>query len=512
MSKLKELFFNWRTLLLILFLVASIVAINPKIGAQGVLINSVATNSSAELNGLQPDIKITSINGISIKNVADYERAISGIQPNDIIRLETNKGSYSFVVEEKNNQTFIGIEVGDVPKSNLKQGLDLVGGVRVVLKPDSELTQQQFDDLTAITQKRLNAFGLKDISVRQISNLQGDRFLLVEMAGTTEQQAINLVAQQGKFEAKIGNETVFVGGADIRQVCRSADCAFIETCNQQGNGEWVCQYQFKVDVSPESAKRHSEITRKLGTIQVGNEIYLEKKLDLYLDNELVESLYISESLRGIEATSFVIQGPGVGNTKEAAAQDALARMKQMQTILITGALPVKLSIVKTDIVSPTLGEQFLKYAIISIIGALIAVAAIVFTRYRKLKIATAVLVTGFSEVLIILGLAALIHWSIDLAAIAAIIAAVGTGVDAQIIITDETISGEKLQGGWKERMKRAFFIVFGSYATLIAAMLPLWAIGSTMLKGFAIITIIGASIGVFITRPAYARFVEVLLK
>jgi len=32
------------------------------------------------------------------------------------------------------------------------------------------------------------------------------------------------------------------------------------------------------------------------------------------------------------------------------------------------------------------------------------------------------------------------------------------------------------------------------------------------LKGFAIVTILGVSIGVFITRPAYAKIIEVLLK
>jgi len=43
-------------------------------------------------------------------------------------------------------------------------------------------------------------------------------------------------------------------------------------------------------------------------------------------------------------------------------------------------------------------------------------------------------------------------------------------------------------------------------------MLPLWFMGAGLLKGFAIVTILGVSIGVFITRPAYAKIIEVLLK
>jgi hypothetical protein len=52
----------------------------------------------------------------------------------------------------------------------------------------------------------------------------------------------------------------------------------------------------------------------------------------------------------------------------------------------------------------------------------------------------------------------------------------------------------------------------GDGKTVLAAMLPLYGFGTAMLKGFAIITVLGVSIGVFITRPAFAKIVEILLK
>ena len=51
-----------------------------------------------------------------------------------------------------------------------------------------------------------------------------------------------------------------------------------------------------------------------------------------------------------------------------------------------------------------------------------------------------------------------------------------------------------------------------AYFTGVAAMVPLLFAGAGLLKGFALTTIIGISIGVFITRPAFAAAVEVLLK
>jgi len=512
MGKLKEIFTSWRVLLLILFILGSIVAISPKFGETGVEISAVSTNSSAELNGIVPGLVVNDVNGDSITTPEDFYSSISSVMPGDTVRLNTDRGAFSFVAESRDNETFLGIDVQQVPHTNLKQGLDLVGGVRVVLVPAEPINAQQMQDVIEITQKRLNAFGLADISVRQINDLQGNQFLLVEIPGTTEQQAAKLIAQQGKFEAKIGNDTVFVGGTDIKQVCRSADCAFVTECGQTSDTEWACSYQFRVDVSPESARKHADITSRLGTTLVGNEVYLEKQLDLYLDDALVQSLYISENLKGIESTSFVIQGPGTGATEQAAIDDALTRMKESQTILISGALPVKLNVEKIDIVSPNLGEQFLNYALLAIIGAVIAVGLIIFVRYKNWKIASAVLLTGLSEVLIIFGIAALIKWNLDLASIAGIIATVGTGVDAQIVIADEIQTGETSQRGWKERMKRAFGIIFGSYATVIAAMIPLFALGSTVLRGFAIVTIIGVTIGVFVTRPAFAKVIEALMK
>ena len=119
--------------------------------------------------------------------------------------------------------------------------------------------------------------------------------------------------------------------------------------------------------------------------------------------------------------------------------------------------------------------------------------------------------TSLSEVVILLGIASLIGWNIDLAAIAGIIIAVGTGVDHQIIITDETLKGAAEFYSWKQRIKRAFFIITASYLTILVAMLPLLFAGAGLLKGFAIIIIIGFSVGVFITRPAFASIIEILL-
>ncbi len=167
-----------------------------------------------------------------------------------------------------------------------------------------------------------------------------------------------------------------------------------------------------------------------------------------------------------------------------------------------------IEIEKLDTISPVLGKSFIKNAFLVAILAMSSVALVVFIRYKTFKIIFPMLITMGSEIIIILGFAAIIRWNLDLAAIAGVIAAVGTGVDDQIVITDEVLKGSEKYLNWKQKIKRAFFIILTAYFTTVAAMVPLWNAGAGLIRGFAITTIVGVTIGVLITRPAFASIVE----
>lgn len=269
-----------------------------------------------------------------------------------------------------------------------------------------------------------------------------------------------------------------------------------------------------IRLSPSAAKKHAEVTNKLDIVssESGNQI-LSEKIDFFLDGKKVDSLQISADLKGAEATSIAISGPGSAQTKIGAVDSALQNMDKLQTILITGSLPFDIEIVKLDSISPVLGKSFINNAFVTGIIAFIGVAVVIFIRYRKIKILLPMMLTSGIEIFLTLGFAAVIQWNLDIASIAGIIAAVGTGVDDQIVIVDEVLKGATdTLYTWKERIKRAFFIVFIAYAATVAAMVPLLTAGAGLLRGFAITTIIGVSIGVFLTRPAFASVVERIMK
>lgn len=196
---------------------------------------------------------------------------------------------------------------------------------------------------------------------------------------------------------------------------------------------------------------------------------------------------------------------------------AKQRLDDLRILLKSGALPIPIIAINKQTVSPALGEQFLTNVWIMGLLALGVVSLIVFLRYRKWKVVAPVLVVGLSEVLMILGFAALVKWNLDLASMAGILAAVGTGVDSEVIMTDEILQGEEEEShdekGWLTKAKRAFFMVAASAATGLAAIIPLLVLGSGIgkLSGFAITTIAGILMGVLISRPAFQEIIKSVL-
>ena len=499
---------NWKIWLLIVVLVLSLLAIfgmPPALLQKGVIVSSIEQDSNLYSQGMRQGQIILSINDQTIKDLDEYHSFLSSVFPSEEnIKLTFKTRSEEYIILANQTPEII---VEGIAGTRIKLGLDLAGGSRALVKAENKtLNVKEINDLVSITSNRLNEFGLTDLKVRPVSDLSGDHFMLIEIAGATPKDLKKLISEQGKFEAKIGEDVVFIGGnRDIASVGRDAQNSRIEGCDRAEEG-YVCRFSFSITLSADAAKKHAELTDALTVNATPQGNYLSEKLDLYLDEKLVDSLLISEGLKGRLTTQIAISGSGSGPTEEEAYNGAKEDMKKLQTILITGSLPYKLEIVKLDTISPILGENFVNSILFAGLAALLAVALIVFIRYRNIKAALALLVTVVSEIIIILGIASLIDWNLDLLSIAGILATIGTGIDQQIIILDE--SKESTIMSLKQKLKRAFSIILGAYFTVAVALIPLLWAGAGLLKGFAITTIIGITVGVLITRPAFTEMVK----
>ncbi len=510
--KALNMFKKPRIILLIVVILISIILINPTFNTDGVAIKSVEKDSQAYNagirveNDLSPRAReiINFVDGQEVKNLEDYSRLISNIENSSTFRLRTNEREYTLLKQEN-----LGLAVDKVAENNLRLGLDLQGGTRVLLKPKEKVDSTTLAQLRDVIDARLNAFGLGDIEVRVANDLfRDDNFIVVEVAGASKEEVEDKVRQQGKFEAKIGEEVVFTGGNDILNVYKNDGTrAYIHNCGQVPAEGYLCEFTFQVDISQNAARKFAEATKDLEV----NGTSLSKTIDFYLDDNFIgdKGLLIAADLKGRPATQISISGPGKGASLKEAEQDAVTGMNELQTVLITGSLPVEIQIERLDSISPTVGSEVINNAIKAALVALLAVGLVIYIRYRKFRISVPMMIIVLSEIIITLGVAALFKWNLDLAAIAGIIAAVGTGVDDQIVIADETSKKEGTYN-WKERMKRAFFIIMVAYVTTFAVMVTLFWVSAGLFKGFAFTTIVGITIGVLITRPAYGKILESL--
>jgi preprotein translocase subunit SecD len=378
--------------------------------------------------------------------------------------------------------------IGAISTLGIQQGLDLKGGSIIQIHLAQPVDTNTMSKVTNVLDKRLNAFGVTDVQVRA----SGNQDVIVEIAGVKPEDVAKVVGTPGVFVATIDNQTA-LNGTDIVNV---------KPYQVTGN-TWNVPFS----VTLQGAQNFAKLANgKAGT-----------PVNMYLDGNLVSSPQIGADLaNGVPSTDVQVSG-----TENSSAQ-AQAQAKSIQVVLESGALPVSVSIVGIDSVSADLGSQFKTGALIAGLLALLVIALIIFIRYRSPLLVIPIMLTSIAELILILGVASVTHWNIDLAAIAGILAAIGTGVDDQIIITDEVlkkgIQTKRTITALKFKINNAFFIIFASAATLIAAMLPLAYVGFSrgatgigLLSGFAFTTVVGVLIGIFITRPVYAKFIVLLL-
>ncbi|MBI5332645.1 MAG: MMPL family transporter [Candidatus Aenigmarchaeota archaeon] len=534
MSKLDTLK-NWKVLLLIVLVIGSIIAIGPNFSPDGVTVTYVSKNSTVPLAA--GDI-IYKING-NPAMPEDFQKQYTGVT-----KLDTNKGEKYVKV----NGT-LGIEAKQTPSTRISFGLDMEGGVRAVIKPET-IENDTLERIISTLQTRINIYGLKEASFRSIQS-DDEGFVEIVMAGGNREELEDLLQRQGKFEAtipimvetgktlefekeytitvlnnsiKIGdytlqeNQTIELDNIPLTLLDIENQTANISTKVFTGNDIILVYFDpqksgiepldngfrwfFLVKLSEEGAQKFARVTQNLDTVFSPSGSRLSSMIYLYLDDEMIDSLSISADLKGQIVQEPSITGYAVDS------KEAFKSQRKLQTILKSGSLPTKIEIVQLDVISPKLGSKFLTNIIIAIIAAVIAVSVIVAVRYRKKEIVIPMLATSMSEIIIIFGASVAIGWTIDIASVAAIIAIIGTGIDAQIILVDQAMRTGKETVTAKEKIKRALFIIFGAGGTVIGAMLPLTVLGLGVLRGFAITTILGVLIGIFITRPAFGEIIK----
>ncbi len=387
-------------------------------------------------------------------------------------------------------------------KFDLKLGLDLAGGSRLVFEADtSKLPQEKKAEAIVgvrnIIERRVNLFGVSEPTV-QTSTFEGKDRIIVELPGFNDtKQAVNLIGQTAQLQfAEVkeipATKTASASSTLVPTDLTGADLKSASVQFDSQTGKPVISLQF----TDEGGKKFEKITgRNIG-----------KPLPIVLDNQVISAPNVQQQIAGGNA-----QITGSFTIDEA---------KQLSIQLNAGALPVPVSLIDERTVEATLGALSVRQSILAGVVGLSMVGIFMFLSYGKLGLVADVGLFVFS--VISLALYKLIPITVTLPGIAGFMLSIGMAVDSNILIF-ERFKEEKLKRNIADALEISFGKAWDSIrdaniATIITSLIlmnPLdWSFlqSSGPVRGFAITLLMGIIIslftGIIVSRNLLRLFIK----
>ncbi len=394
----------------------------------------------------------------------------------------------------------------------IKFGLDLQGGTELVLHTDmSKIVPADRDNALQsardVIERRVNAYGVSEAQV-VTATTNGDRRILVDLPGVSDaSQAAALVGKTAQLDFReepaspSAQQLQATGSGILAQYfyvdtgltgaeLKNAQVTFNGSTNlSAGSPEIALQF------NSEGAQKFADITRR----NIG------KPLAIFLDNQLVSAPTVSQEIDGGNA---VINGTF---TTDQANQLALD--------LNAGALPVPVSILSQNTISPTLGQESVNKSLIAGITGLTIVIFYMALYYGWIGLIAdlaLIIYTLFVFAIFKTGLFLIPPITLTAAGIAGFVLSIGMAVDANILIF-ERMKEEKRWGRDKRKalelgFKRAWSSIRDSNISSLITASILYYFGTSLIQGFAITLGIGVLVSMFTAVVVSRTFLRVATK
>jgi len=450
-------------------------------------------------------------------------------------------------------------------------GLDLAGGFSVVYKPAHKTSQTNLNETVSILTNRVNGLGVSGATV----NTQGDQIVVSVPGVKNPNQVLSVIGQTAQLlfrpglcysppylqatETKKGQKPrKVVSPGPLPKTCPQANLLVTSNMSTSSTNPYPNSVDTTLEAYPTTlpAKDNPSATVLLpGTAGSGGLRYLAgpAKLTGHIVKSAVAQLtptqgwVVDISLTKSGATAWdnlakeyfheiviieldgVVQSapitqPGQASFTSFAGQVEISnssggipesQAKNLAIALNYGTLPVRLTQLTTQTVSPTLGRSSLDAGLGAGLAGLILVLLYTIFYYRLLGI---VVVSGLAVTAALLWaiISSLGHTSVapsfDLAGVTGIIVSIGITVDSYIVyferLKDETRAGRTVRTSVDRGFRSAFRTVLAAdFVSLLAAVLLYWlAVGEV--KGFAFFlglsTLLDVFATYFFTRPLVA--------
>ncbi|MDB4897692.1 MAG: protein translocase subunit [Firmicutes bacterium] len=348
-------------------------------------------------------------------------------------------------------------------KNNMKLGLDLKGGVHMVLQGvDSEVgkvTPQSLETAKAVIENRVNKSGLSEPVVQtDVANKR----IIVEIANEQDTEKAKAIVGQTAVLTFVGPDgAIVLEGKDI-------DTAGITSQSGQG-------YAVSLKLKGDGPKKFADATAK----------YINQPITIKLDGLVISSPVVQSTITNGQA---VITGNFTADSA-----------KQLADLINGGALPIKLQLTENRVVSATLGADSLtKSAKAGLIGlGVVVLFMLLIYRIPGLLATLALAIYVMMTLGVLMGMKAVF----TLPGLAGILLSIGMAVDGNIIIferiKEELRKGKGLRSGVDAGFHRALAAIVDGQVTTALAGAVLYFLGSPSIKGFAITLVVGVLLSIF---------------
>ena len=394
------------------------------------------------------------------------------------------------------------------PQEKINQGLDIQGGLSVVLSAKSTdgdaVTSEDMEKSRAIIEQRVNALGASEAVVQ----LQGTDQILVQIPGLSDTEtALSTIGKTGKLEfarldsftdedvkTKIENgqygssgtitddfgntlpsgktEHLMVEEGTYTPLITGSNITKVDIGRASETGT---DYSVNVSLDSEGTKAFAEATKDLASTK--------GKIVIILDGEVQSAPAVQSEITGGQVS---ITG---GYDKEAASS--------METVLESGSLPVSFEYAQSQVVGPTLGQDALTSGVlVAAIGlALVMLYLLVF--YQGLGLITAAAMAVFA--VLYLGILALLShfglFSLSMAGIAGVVLTIGMAADSSILtlerFREEIRMGRSVRAASVTGVRHGILTSIDADLVTMVSALTLFFLASASVKGFGLTLALG---------------------
>jgi preprotein translocase subunit SecD len=416
----------------------------------------------------------------------------------------------------------------DLQKNAVQLGLDLSGGLSIILRADMDaldqrlgrtLTEADREDAVnralEVLNSRIDRFGLTEPVIRR----QGPDQIYVEIPGTADPERINSIIMgrgglafhmvdeeaAGAFNAYYNAHpaaTFDSRGSLIDPTIVPADVQIlgVYTKDRYGLDERVGYTAIKREVGLDGNHIQSALVER-------NNLDGKPEVTFMLDSEGGEIFYQLTSANVGKPLAIVLDDRVKSQaTIQTAIRDAVRltgfgqeEANNIALTLRTAALPVELEVVNQQTVGASLGEDTIRQGLFALTGGL-AVVMIFMLAYYKSAGLNAV-IAQILNIYLMGSVLSAFNFTLTLPSIAGFILTIGMAVDANVIIfermKEELRLGKTRKAAVDAGFDKAFWAIMDSNITTFIAALFLSQLGSGPIQGFAVSLAIGVFSSVF---------------